>query len=87
MFFCCFQGLDGGNSSHLSPNCRTTPEIESEMQKLVELALQVQNPPDAMESNINNTFFAVARTYYYAAYCDADTISFHTAKVLFHRVM
>ncbi|KAI9119422.1 hypothetical protein K1719_010097 [Acacia pycnantha] len=81
------KAYDGGSSGHLTPSCRTTPKIESEMRKLVELVLQVQNPPSAMESNINNTFFAVARAHYYAAYCDAETINSHTAKVLFHRVM
>ncbi|XP_028762191.1 ent-copalyl diphosphate synthase, chloroplastic-like [Neltuma alba] len=77
---------DGG-SSHLGTNCRTTPEIESEMRKLVELVLQTEDPPNTLESNINNTFFVVARAYYYAAYCDAGTINSHLAKVLFHRVM
>ncbi|XP_054780433.1 ent-copalyl diphosphate synthase, chloroplastic-like [Prosopis cineraria] len=82
-----YQSSKAHGSSHWSTHCSTTPEIESEMRELVELVLQVQNPPNAMEYNINNIFFAVARAYYYAAYFDAETINSHIAKVLFHRVM
>ncbi|RXI02760.1 hypothetical protein DVH24_002838 [Malus domestica] len=64
---------------------KATQEIELEMQQLVQMVLQ--NPLDgAIESSIKQTFFAVARSFYYSAYSDAGTINSHLAKVLFERV-
>ncbi|TQD99301.1 hypothetical protein C1H46_015090 [Malus baccata] len=64
---------------------KATQEIELEMQQLVQMVLQ--KPLDgAIESSIKQTFFAVARSFYYSAYSDAGTINSHLAKVLFERV-
>ncbi|KAI4349509.1 hypothetical protein L6164_010091 [Bauhinia variegata] len=63
----------------------TTPEIESEMQRLVQLLLQ--NSSNGIDSSIKNTFLAVAKTFYYAAFFDPGTIKSHVAQVLFNRVM
>ncbi|KAK7336755.1 hypothetical protein VNO77_17302 [Canavalia gladiata] len=63
----------------------TTPQIESDMQELVQLVLQ--NTSDGLHSNIKNSFFTVARSFYYAAYCDPETINSHVKKVLFQEVI
>ncbi|XP_018506103.2 ent-copalyl diphosphate synthase 1-like [Pyrus x bretschneideri] len=64
---------------------KATQEIELEMQQLVQMVLQ--KPLDgAIESSIKQTFFAVARSFYYSAYSDPGTINSHLAKVLFERV-
>ncbi|XP_035548925.1 (-)-kolavenyl diphosphate synthase TPS28, chloroplastic-like [Juglans regia] len=63
----------------------TTPEIESEMRELVQLVLH--NSKDDIQSDIKQTFLAIAKSLYYAAYCDHGTINFHIAKVLFDRVV
>ena len=61
-----------------------TPEIEEDMQELVQLVLQ--NTSDGNNTKIKQTFLMVAKTFYYAAYCDSKTINFHIGKVLFERV-
>ncbi|KAI4323263.1 hypothetical protein L6164_022883 [Bauhinia variegata] len=60
-------------------------EIESEMQELVKLVLQSSS--NGIDSNINNTFLIVTKSFYYLAYCDPNTINFHIAKVLFEPVV
>ncbi|XVF21764.1 hypothetical protein REPUB_Repub12eG0118100 [Reevesia pubescens] len=59
-------------------------KIESDMQELVQLVLQ--NSSDDVDSEFKQTFLTVARSFYYAAHCDLDTITFHIAKVLFEKV-
>ncbi|GAU23364.1 hypothetical protein TSUD_334110 [Trifolium subterraneum] len=67
--------------AHTSIN---SPQIESEMQELVQLVLQ--NSPDSLHSNIKNSFLMVAKSFYYEAYCDPETIYSHIDKVLFQKV-
>ncbi|XP_065861147.1 ent-copalyl diphosphate synthase 1 [Euphorbia lathyris] len=61
----------------------TTPEIESEMQELVEMVLKSS---DGLDSNLKQIFLTVAKSYYYTAVCDPATINYHIARVLFDRV-
>ncbi|KAJ7977384.1 Copalyl diphosphate synthase [Quillaja saponaria] len=72
-------------SSNTNTESITTPEIESDMQKLVQLVLQ--NQSDGIDSKIKNSFLAVAKSLYYAVHCDQGTINLHIAKVLFERVL
>ncbi|XP_027351053.1 ent-copalyl diphosphate synthase, chloroplastic-like [Abrus precatorius] len=75
---------DSGKSK-LSTTTITTPEIESDMQELVQLL--VQNSSDGVHSNIKNSFLTVTKSFYYAAYCDPENIDSHIEKVLFQKVM
>nr|QZX44703.1 labda-7,13(E)-dien-15-yl diphosphate synthase 1 [Cistus creticus subsp. creticus] len=59
-------------------------KVETDMQELVQLVLE--NTSDDGDKRLEETFFGVARSFYYAAYCDLGTINFHIAKVLFERV-
>ncbi|XP_022759729.1 ent-copalyl diphosphate synthase, chloroplastic-like [Durio zibethinus] len=61
-----------------------TQKIESAMQELVQLVLQ--NSSDDINSEFKQTFLTVARSFYYAAHCDLETITFHISKVLFEKV-
>nr|AGF69544.1 ent-copalyl diphosphate synthase [Salvia miltiorrhiza] len=61
-----------------------TLDIEAGMQELVKLV--VTKSPGDLDSEIKQNFFMIARSYYYAAYCNPGTINFHIAKVLFERV-
>ncbi|KAE9590443.1 putative ent-copalyl diphosphate synthase [Lupinus albus] len=63
----------------------TTPEIESEMQELVQLVFQ--KSPAGIDFNIKKTFLTVAKNFYYAAFFDSRTIDFHIDKVLFDKVV
>ncbi|KAL9331780.1 hypothetical protein ACSQ67_001390 [Phaseolus vulgaris] len=62
-----------------------SPEVESKMQELVQLVFQ--ESPSGIDFNIKNTFLTVAKSYYYAAFCDSRTTNFHIAKVLFDKVI
>lgn len=61
----------------------TTPEIDADMQELVQLVLKKS---DGLNSDLKHIFFAVARSLYYPAVCDVGTINYHMVKVLFERV-
>ncbi|KAE8692080.1 Ent-copalyl diphosphate synthase [Hibiscus syriacus] len=63
-----------------------TEKIDSDMQELVQLVLQNSSADDDASSEFKQTFLTVARSFYYAAYCDLETITFHIAKVLFEKV-
>ncbi|OMP05060.1 hypothetical protein COLO4_09082 [Corchorus olitorius] len=63
-----------------------TQKIDSDMKQLVQLVLASSSSDDGINSDINQTFLTVARSFYYAAHCDLDTITFHIAKVLFEKV-
>ncbi|XP_029126812.1 ent-copalyl diphosphate synthase, chloroplastic isoform X2 [Cajanus cajan] len=75
---------DSGKDN-LSTTSVTTPQIESDMQELVELVLQ--NSSDCVHSSVKNSFFMVAKGFYYSAYFDPETINSHIEKVLFQKVM
>ncbi|OMO59580.1 copalyl diphosphate synthase, partial [Corchorus olitorius] len=65
-----------------------TQKIDSDMQKLVQLVLEScsDDDDDDISSDMKQTFLTVARSFYYAAHCDLETITFHIAKVLFEKV-
>ncbi|XP_022858374.1 copal-8-ol diphosphate hydratase, chloroplastic-like isoform X2 [Olea europaea var. sylvestris] len=58
-------------------------EIETDMQALVQLVLEETNEID---SNIKQTFLMVAKTCYYTAFFDQETIGVHISKVIFESV-
>nr|QXT24222.1 ladba-7,13E-dienyl diphosphate synthase [Isodon lophanthoides var. gerardianus] len=58
-------------------------EIRADMQALTKLVLE----ESCIHKNIKQTFLAVAKTFYYRAYFDADTIDLHIFKVLFEPVV
>ncbi|XP_048128975.1 ent-copalyl diphosphate synthase, chloroplastic [Rhodamnia argentea] len=59
-------------------------QTETAMQELVQLVLQDSTP--VINRELKDAFFAVTRSFYYTAHCDAGTIDSHIAKVLFERV-
>ena len=60
-------------------------KVEPDMQELAQLVLQ--NSTEEIDPVIKRTFLMVAKSFYYAAYCDPATIDSHIAKVLFERVV
>uniref|UniRef100_A0A2P2PQC5 Uncharacterized protein n=1 Tax=Rhizophora mucronata TaxID=61149 RepID=A0A2P2PQC5_RHIMU len=54
------------------------------MQKLAQLVFQ--NTSEGTDPNVKETYFAVARSFYYSAICDPGTFNYHIARVLFERV-
>ncbi|KAG8389340.1 hypothetical protein BUALT_Bualt02G0219100 [Buddleja alternifolia] len=82
-----FQHPKVSNSNGCMTNMEgiTTVEIESQMQELVKLV--VTKSSDDLDSDFKQIFLDVARSFYYAAYCNQGTIKFHIAKVLFERVL
>ncbi|XVF80434.1 hypothetical protein PTKIN_Ptkin15bG0072600 [Pterospermum kingtungense] len=75
---------DVGCYSTVDTEQTKTHKIEYDMQELVQLVLQ--NSSDDFNSDMKQTFLTVARSFYYAAHCDFETITFHIAKVLFEKV-
>nr|QMW69080.1 terpene synthase 3 [Callicarpa americana] len=77
--------VHGGNGCMSNMGGITTLEIESEMQELVKLV--VTKSSGDLDSETKQNFLTIARSFYYAAYCNPGTINFHIAKVLFERVL
>lgn len=63
----------------------TADEIELDMQELVKSVLTKTS--EDLDKDTKQNFLAIARSFYYAAYCNPGTINFHIAKVLFEGVV
>nr|GFA03845.1 ent-copalyl diphosphate synthase, chloroplastic-like [Tanacetum cinerariifolium] len=63
----------------------TNKEIDSRMQELVQLVLC--DSPDDLDQDLKHMFLTVAKTFYYKAYCDPETMNAHISKVLFEVVV
>nr|AHJ59323.1 copalyl diphosphate synthase 3 [Salvia miltiorrhiza f. alba] len=59
-------------------------EVEADMQALAKLVLE---EPSGLNRNIKQTFLCVAKTFYYSAYFDVETIELHIFKVLFEPIV
>ncbi|XP_071712849.1 ent-copalyl diphosphate synthase 1-like [Rutidosis leptorrhynchoides] len=57
--------------------------VESKMQELVQLTFC--HSPDDIDPDLKKVFLMVAKTFYYKAYIDPETINNHIHKVLFER--
>ncbi|WJX84227.1 Gly-Xaa carboxypeptidase [Trifolium repens] len=77
--------LRNWQSNKVTNTSINNPQIESEMQELVQLVLQ--NSPNSLHSNIKNSFLMVAKSFYYEPYCGPETIYSHIDKVLFQKVI
>ncbi|KAD4584469.1 hypothetical protein E3N88_22070 [Mikania micrantha] len=64
----------------------TNMTIDSKMQELVQLVLS-DSPDEDLDRDLKQTFLTVARTFYYNAYFDPETINVHINKVLFEIVI
>ncbi|KAH6799654.1 hypothetical protein C2S51_036138 [Perilla frutescens var. frutescens] len=62
----------------------TTFQIEARMQELVKLVFTKCS--EDLDSQTKQSFFAIARSFYYTAYCDAAAIDSHIHKVLFEKL-
>nr|QMW69082.1 terpene synthase 2 [Callicarpa americana] len=63
----------------------TTFQIEAGMQELVKLVFTKSSGD--LDSLTKQSFFAIARSFYYTAYCDPGAIDSHMDKVLFQKVV
>ncbi|KAK3018356.1 hypothetical protein RJ639_004768 [Escallonia herrerae] len=88
----CHQlGRFQSNKIHDTDSCNTytggimTAQIESSMQELVQLVLC--DSSDGLDAGIKQTFLAVAKAFYYTAYCNPGIVNVHIAKVLFDRLL
>ncbi|KAH6796582.1 hypothetical protein C2S52_021136 [Perilla frutescens var. hirtella] len=62
----------------------TTFQIGAGMQDLVKLVFT--KSAEDLDSLTKQSFFTIARSFYYAAYCDAGAINSHIDKVLFQKI-
>nr|AKM28413.1 copalyl diphosphate synthase 2 [Tripterygium wilfordii] len=78
---------NGQDSCNDNPHRITTPQIERDMQELVQLVLiNNSSDGDGMDVNMKQTFPTIAKIFYYIAFMDPETVNSHIAKVLFERV-
>nr|UNZ93479.1 isokolavenyl diphosphate synthase [Scutellaria baicalensis] len=63
----------------------TTFQIEANMQELVKLVFGKTS--EDLDSVTKQSFFSIARSYYYMAYCDPEVIESHIHKVIFEKVV
>ncbi|KAH7856473.1 hypothetical protein Vadar_001753 [Vaccinium darrowii] len=66
------------NEIHDNEKCDLVVEIQSKMEELVQLVVCASS--DDIDSDIKQTFLAVAKSYYYAAHFAPATIDAHIAK-------
>ncbi|GKB45625.1 Ent-copalyl diphosphate synthase, chloroplastic-like protein [Tanacetum coccineum] len=66
-------------------NCITGFETQSNMQELVQLVYS--HSPNDIDPDLKQTFLIVAKTYYYRAHFDHETVNGHIDKVLFKNVI
>ncbi|MED6149246.1 Gly-Xaa carboxypeptidase [Stylosanthes scabra] len=76
-----YQSHKGKNDPIVATKSTTTPLIESEMQELLQMVLK------SSQNGVKSPFFLVAKSFYYTAYFDFQTIMSHIDKVLFQKVM
>nr|APJ36374.1 copalyl diphosphate synthase 4 [Isodon rubescens] len=62
----------------------TTFQIEAGMQELVKLVFTKSS--EDLDSLTKQSFFSIARSFYYTAYCDEGAINSHIDKVLFEKI-
>nr|WCR39978.1 terpene synthase class II [Dracocephalum officinale] len=67
------------------PVIGTTSQIEAGMQELVKLVFSKTS--EDLPSPTKQSFFNIARSFYYTAYCHADAMDSHIDKVLFGRIV
>ncbi|CAH1424305.1 unnamed protein product [Lactuca virosa] len=73
------------NRTCMQVNSTTINSIDSKMQELVQLVLS--DSPDDLDQDLKQTFLTVAKTFYYKAYCDPETINVHISKVMFETII
>ncbi|KAI7755323.1 hypothetical protein M8C21_030169, partial [Ambrosia artemisiifolia] len=78
-------GVDIYPHLHSIEDCTINYEIESKMQELVQRVLC--DTPNDLDTNSKQTFLTVAKTFYYRALYDHETINQHIGKVLFEKVI
>ncbi|KAL4558767.1 hypothetical protein LXL04_036969 [Taraxacum kok-saghyz] len=66
-------------------NTSINTSIDSKMQELVQLVLS--GSPCDLDHELKQTFLTVAKTFYYKAYCDPETIHVHISKVMFETII
>nr|E2IHE0.1 RecName: Full=Copal-8-ol diphosphate hydratase, chloroplastic; AltName: Full=Copal-8-ol diphosphate synthase; Short=CcCLS; Flags: Precursor [Cistus creticus subsp. creticus]ADJ93862.1 copal-8-ol diphosphate synthase [Cistus creticus subsp. creticus] len=81
----CHQLGNSRRGNHNEDSDIKDTKIEIAMQELVQLVHQ--NSSDDISMDLKQTFFAVVRSFYYAAHCDRGTINSHIVKVLFESVV
>ncbi|KAJ9543056.1 hypothetical protein OSB04_022763 [Centaurea solstitialis] len=64
---------------------RSTCFSRKTMEELVKLVLSKSS--DDLDQDLKQTFLSVAKTFYYKAYFDQETINIHISKVLFENVI
>ncbi|KAI7747801.1 hypothetical protein M8C21_010824, partial [Ambrosia artemisiifolia] len=73
------------NGTTRCDNRSTSTTIDSKMQELLQLVLS-DAPHDDLDRDVKHTFLTVAKTFYYKAYFDPNTINVHISKTLFEVV-
>ncbi|KAL8171648.1 hypothetical protein V2J09_023452 [Rumex salicifolius] len=69
------------NKHYTSQDAKVGSEVNEDMQRLAEMVFIKKGKGKMLDANVKLSFWEVARSYYYTAYCSPTTVNSHLLKI------